>query len=562
MLSRLVLRNFAIVEHLELELFDGLTVLTGETGSGKSILISALELVLGGRADTDIIRSGSDAAVVEALFDLTPAVGQRIRAKLSDHGIESGDDLLIRRVITRKGKNRVYIDDALSTVRTLGTIALELVDITSQLEHHSLRDSSTHVDVLDRFAGLEAERAAFVRAHESWIQTRDQLDELEASISDRLQRLDFLRYQVAEIDEARLQPGEHDEIKDQLLRWQSAGRIAEAVAFAIETTYEGHGSAGDLLADAAGRLTALRDVEPSLGALGDELDEARIRVEEAARELRRHAVDPPTAAELDRAERRIDEIRHLRRKYGGDEESVLATASALRDEIDTLENIEESTAALRGEHDARQRSLLARAQALSGARRAASSKLAAALEAELQQLQMGDTRLHIDVLPESPVTNDDLAARLNERGVDTIQFRAATNRGEDPKPIVRIASGGELSRLLLAFKCVLEGQDSIATYVFDEVDAGVGGRAADTVGEKLVVVAERHQVLCITHLPQIARRADHHYRVTKVLGEARTDVEVERLDDEERVEELARMLGGTRVTDTTRDAAEELLRTR
>lgn len=569
MLSHLIIRNFAIIDFLEIPFYQGSTVLTGETGAGKSIIIDALNLLLGGRASTDVIRSDEEEAVVEAIFSPRPARLSAINARLSEEGIATGKDLVVRRILTRSGRNKVFVNGSLSTVGTLAELTRGLVDISGQHEHYSLFDVNRHIAMLDSFAHVDelSEKMAARYAEVAAIQRK--LATIRQNVRDRLNRIDFLRYQLGEANGINLEPGEDDALQAEMTRLKHAEKITDATYRAADLCYEGNDSAASQLSEAIGLLQQASQWAEPLSELADRLEVARINVAEVARELARHNseldADP---ARYDAVVARLELIKRLGRKFGVvGVDMILQHISGLRAELHDLENAEELGGQLELDLKKARRQAFEVAHKLSAARRDAAERLQNRLETELADLNMKNTRFAVSFEPAALAPNferfdaDPDAPTLTATGFDRVEFLIAPNAGEEPRPLARIASGGELSRIMLAFKTVLVERDAIETYVFDEVDTGIGGQTADVVGAKISATAAAHQVLCITHLPQIASRSDHHYLVEKLTQDGRTHSHIRPLDPEQRVEELARMLGGTRVSAKTLDAARDLLAT-
>jgi DNA repair protein RecN (Recombination protein N) len=570
MLSHLVIRNFAIIEHLEIPFEEGYTVFTGETGAGKSIIIDALNLILGGRASTDVIRTDEDEAAVEGIFEPNGARLERINEKLEAQGIEPSDQLVVRRRVRHSGRNKVFINGSLSTVTALREITRGLVDISGQHEHYSLLDADGHIDLVDSIGELGDERRQMSEAYGEVKELRDRLEQLRTDVQERLNRIDFLEYQLQEIDEAGLTEGEEEELDEEFNRLKYAEKIGDSAQKALQLTYEGNQSAAEQLSIAVKELRGAAQHDAELQELVDELEEARIETEETAMALQDYLSDiEVNPARLDKVVERIDLIQRLKRKHGVESvEALLQKADEMRQEVDTLQNAEQRTKELETKLEAAERQAFQVARDLSQKRREAAATLRERIEAELADLNMEDTRFLVDIQPpEMPPEDVDLASEddrdersltLSETGFDDVEFLIAPNVGEEPRPLAKIASGGELSRIMLAIKSVLMERDSVETYIFDEVDAGIGGKTADVVGEKIARTAESHQIVCISHLPQIASRGDHHYHVEKHQADGRTQSTVQRLGDDERIGEVARMIGGE-VSTKTRDAAREML---
>ncbi|MBA2661635.1 MAG: DNA repair protein RecN [Bradymonadaceae bacterium] len=569
MLTHLIIRNFAIIEHLEIPFRDGFTVLSGETGAGKSIIIDALNLILGGRASTDVIRTDEDEAVVEGIFEPRAETCARIATILEAQGIEAGAQLIVRRIVSRGGRNKIFVNGSLTTAAMLAQITRGLVDISGQHEHYSLMQADEHVDILDTFASLGEARQSMKLANDELAGLRRELREIAQNVRERLHRIDFLRFQLTELDEAKLKAGEEETLTKEVDRLKNAGKIEDAVARALDLCYERDGSAAEQLAEACTALERVAPFHDALETLSTRLSEVRIQAEELAHELRAfHSDLDADPATIDRHIERLELIKRLRRKHGGEVEDIIAATEEMREELSRLENAEERGQELEKALHAAHKRAYELARTLSQARRKAATNLQARIEAELTELNMARTRFVVnfepkDLPPAKLAAKDDgldePSFRLSASGLDVIEFLLAANPGETPKPLSKIASGGELSRIMLAIKSVLIERDAVDTYVFDEVDAGIGGSTADVVAHKIKGTARGHQVLCITHLAQIASRSDHHYLVEKLLTKERTQSTIRPLSEDERVEEIARMLGGARVTATTRDAARELL---
>ena len=574
MLSHLVIRNFAIIEHLEIPFKAGFTVLTGETGAGKSIIIDALNLLLGGRASTEVIRTDEDQAVVEGVFEPSAATLARVNAQLDERGIEPCEgQLVIRRIVSRNGRNKVFINGSLTTVGVLAELAHGLVDISGQHEHYSLLNPEGHAALVDSFACHDDLRHQMAQAFEQVASLRREQDALAKQLRERANRIDFLRYQLQEIDGLKLRAGEDEALEQELLTLRHAEKIQTSGLRALALCEDGEPSVAQQISEASGLLTRLIPVDERFGQLAARLDEALILVEDTARELRSRVMhmdcDP---GRLDQVISRQEQIRRLARKHGMTCAEILERAQQMRQELDRLEHAEAHFSRLDRALEQAERAAFRCALALSSARRQAACALERAVEAQLGDLNMARTRFVVRFDQASLPTLEAalerwrqdpqvaaLISALGPEGFDQVELLMAANVGEEPRPLARIASGGELSRVMLVIKSAMADRDAIDTYVFDEVDTGIGGSTADMVGLKIQGASIDHQVLCITHLPQIASRADQHYVVEKRLVQGRTQSTIRPLSDAERVEEIARMLGGTRVTDRTIAAARELI---
>jgi len=554
MLAELVIQNFAIIDALEISFHPGLNVLSGETGAGKSIIVGALSLLLGDRASAEMIRTSAEAAVVEAVFQVRDN-GELLK-RLSEMGLAQAEDLVIRRSVSRSGKNRIHINGHPVSLSMLSSVGECLVDICSQHEHQVLVNPERHLDLLDAFAGLGEEREAFAALFDEFQAVGTRLRDLEALRRQRLEREEWLRFAIREIREADLIPGEEAALRNERQVLGNVRKLQELAGQAHESLQGRDGAVLDSLRSVLADVREIRRVDEGFGLSADELESLYYSLEEAARTLRSYrdglAVDPER---LEAIEERLEVLRRLKRKYGTDESAVLGRAEEMERELDRVSRVEEEAEQLSREADRLRGVLEERADALSVSRRRAAGGLESSLEEEIRSLRMDPARFEIFFRP----PEDPEERLLGRRGRDDVEFLLSTNVGEEPKPLHRIASGGELSRIILAMKKVLARGGSVGTIVFDEVDSGIGGATAEVVGERIRDVAGRHQVLCITHLPQIACFAQRHFRVSKALAEERTTSRVEVLSDGERLEEVARMLGGVRITGKTRAHAREML---
>ncbi len=560
MLSCLRVRNLAIIDELELTLSPGLTVVTGETGAGKSILVNALNLVLGARARPEVVRAGAEQAEVEALFSIDPV---RMGPRLAELGLDADEEIVVRRTVLPQGRSRASINGHLATASQLQALAQGLVDICSQHEHHTLVDAGTHLDHLDRFGGIEAEREQVAAAFGQAAQAARQLAETREQLRQRTEREELLRFQLSEFERLSPRPGEEDELRTERERLAHAERLTQAARSAEHRLY----TADDAVCAALDRVVhELRQAsrhDPSLSPIAERIESASTDLSEAARDLSlwlsHLQVDPARLAEI---EERLHALKGLARRFGGDLQQALAHAARARDELSGLDELDARLQDLQAELDRALDQAATGARALSVRRHALAAQLGAGISAELGGLGMGHARVLVEVAPLGEAKGAELSvdgARLTAAGIDRAEFLIAPNPGEDPKPLGRVASGGELSRALLALKCVIPGIDPDGLYVFDEVDSGVGGAVAEVIARKLRAISRQHQVLCITHLPQVAAYADRHLRVEKEVVQGRTRSRIVALDEAERREELARMLGGIEVSEGSRLAADALL---
>jgi DNA repair protein RecN (Recombination protein N) len=565
MLRELRIRDIAIIEDLVVQFGPGLNVLSGETGAGKSIILGALGLVLGGRASAEMVRTGRESAEVQARVDRGPAVDSILRS-LDLPVSDEEDGLLLRRVVTAQGRSRAYIGSSAVPIAALRTLAQVLVDYSSQHEHQVLLDEASHLAVLDRFGvltGLRTTCAVAVAEVRRLLTERDRLAVVE---QEQRSREDYLTFQLEELAAANLVEGELEELRSERLLLRHAEERGEAARAAEAALYSGAGAATETLSVAIKKVRRLVEIDPALAPILEGVESAMIAAEEAGRELGDYArsaeSDPFRLQEVDD---RIALLRRLARKHRCDFGQLVELRDRLQAEMDELGSLDVRLAGLQSDIDAARRSAREVCETLSRKRQAAARRLRKAVEQELGSLAM--ERACFEVRFEAFVTGADNPGLGEDggapwggtTGIDRVAFQLSANPGEDPKPLVKVASGGELSRILLAIRRSLAGSTVVQTCVFDEVDTGMGGATADTVGRKLSEIATDLQVLCITHLPQIAARADRHFRVEKHVVEGRTQTQVARLDAKESVNELVRMMAGTDGTDAAEAFARELV---
>lgn len=552
MLRELSIRNLAVIEQASVTFHEGFHVLTGETGAGKSIVIDALALAAGGRGSADMIRHGSDRASIEAVFDLPDT--HPVWEALHNLGIDAdpADSLVIRRELHAQGKSAARINGQLVTLGMLKEAGEYLVNLHGQHEHQSLLKTDRHLEWLDQFAGeaIREEKAAYERLYQEYQQVLSEKKALEEKSRQAMQMLDLYKFQLEEIDAARLKPGEDEALADERRKLANAEKLAEAVSEAYELIYGAKGLSA--LGKAISRLQDMVKVDPqALQPLVEQLQSAYYTAEDAAFQLRDYRdgieFNPQRLAEV---EERLDLLFQFKRKYGETVEDILAYRDKIQTEAENLEHRDERLRELGEREQALHEELLQRAQRLSGIRRETGQVLARAVVRELEELQMPHAVFEVKLEQ----------GGLTAAGMDTAEFLMSTNPGEPPKPLAKIASGGEMSRVMLALKAIFAKIDRIPVLVFDEVDAGVSGRAAQAVADKLSRLARECQVFAITHLPQVACMADHQYEVRKEVNDnGRTVTLVRELTGDERVEELARLLGGVEVTEKTRHHAQEML---
>ena len=540
MLIELTIRNIALIESLRIEFAQGFNVLTGETGAGKSIVVDSLNLALGGRADRELIRAGAEKASVQALFDISGnAQAQRL---LQDLGVEAEDGLVVvRRELSLSGRTICRISGVIVPVSTLKQFTSLLVDIHGQHEHQALLNQQTHIRFLDAYADeRHSELQKSVRElHARRLELSGELRRITADAAQREREADMLAFQVNEILSARLKPGEEEKLKRRSAFFENAEKIQSRVENAYHYTYQGTGrgsSAQELLSRAAEAMEGIQGLDERFNTLANRLRELYYGVQDVGYELQDIldglSYDPATA---EKVADRLDLIGRLERKYGPELEDVIAFGENAKKRLDALTSGEESVEALKKQLAALEPELQARAAELTASRKELALELEKRVLKQFKDLGMGKARFEIRITPEREIGED---------GADRVEFMASMNPGGPLKPLQAVASGGELSRIMLALKVISMDTDDIESMVFDEIDTGVSGRMAQVVGEKMCMIARERQVLCVTHLPQIAALGDAHFVVEKLVGEDRTDSLVRRLDDEGRVRELSRLVGG------------------
>ena len=562
MLRALRIKNFAVIDEVALELGPGLNIITGETGAGKSIILNALGLVSGERGSSDIIRHKEDEATVEALFDGVPKL---IEAKLADAGFELDGELVIKRILNRSGKNRIYLNGSLCPLNLLADIGGALVHIYGQHEHHSLLQPETHLNLLDAFAGVDALALAMKQQYAVLAAAWNELNDTRDSLDQRRRERATLEAQAEEIARAHLKLGEEEELRASKNILTHSEKLNLGCREGEELLYEGDAALVGRLGKYATKLRELAAIDPNLQATEELIQSSLAQLQEAAAQLRRYAervhFDPRA---LEQLEDRLAEIQRLKRKYNAGVDDILRLEDEIQQSLSRLENSEEQIASLEKNFATARRTAWDCAEKLSNERQRAAKKLRRELEKEARGLGMAETAFEVHFLnqDEKPDAPPFFIAgkRLSERGMDQLEFYFSSNPGEPVKPLAKIASGGELSRLMLALKSLVMTPGVVSTLLFDEVDSGVGGRVAEIVGKKLKQVAAHNQVISVTHLPQIAAMADCHYVVQKEVEKGRTFTRVQKLSEQDRIGEVARMLGGVKITEQTRKHAEEMVR--
>lgn len=554
MLNDLGIANFAIIDELQVSFDAGLNIISGETGAGKSILIGAVSLLLGDRATAEMIRTQEDTATVEALFDIRE--NKAVQEKLRDMGFPSGDDLIIRRVISRAGKNRAQINGQMATLAHLACVSESLINICGQHEHQSILNAENHIDILDEFGGCLEARGRYQVDYDRYQQILARKEALENMRRRREEKIDLIQFQLKEMESVNPVAGEDAALADEKKVLANAQKLSDRAGRAYALLYAEQGCINDQLKDVLLQIREIQKIDAGLKISAAEMESSFAVLQEAALALRdytRHLVfDPQRLAAIDE---RLDALNRLKRKHGGSLDAVLARKQEMADELAGMSGMEEELAGLDKEKENLVKGLRQNALALSALRLGAAQRMKQAIDGQMHDLNMPHASFFVEFLKRASETEE----AFGPKGGDTVEFYLSANVGEAPKPLNRIASGGELSRIVLALKNALSKTGSVGTVVFDEVDSGIGGATAEIVGHKLKDISANHQVICITHLPQIASFGGLHLRVTKKVEAGRTSTVVEKLDELEKIEEISRMLGGVDLTQTARDHARAML---
>jgi DNA repair protein RecN (Recombination protein N) len=537
MLRELRIKNLAIIDDVSINFDKGLNVLTGETGAGKSIIVDALCLALGERASSEMIRSNEKEAAVEAFFDMSPErLGQSTIRLLQDMGIDSGEGIIMKRVISAQGKSRAYINASMVNVQGLSDVSSALIDVHGQYEHQSLLVPDNQIDMLDAFVGLLPLRQELSDVHDSLTELRQQIVEIAEREKEKEQRIDILKYQISEIDAAGLKDGEEEELAAESVILGNSGRLAELANQAYESLYSSDKACITDLSEILGFLREISGIDSSAEDARKTAEEALPLLEETSYFLRDYK-------ESDGIQERIELIKGLKRKYGDSIQAVLDFRERAVKELREFENSEEKRESLKVRLAEMKEALTEKAGFVSKKRKNAAKKIEQQVINTLSKLSMPHTKFSISLTREKGDDTSD-GFKAGPKGIDKVEFLISPNVGEELKPLSKIASGGELSRIMLALKGTLARGDMIPVLIFDEIDAGIGGRAAEAVGKRLKGLSANHQTICITHLPQIASYADTHLKIEKNVKGKRTKVEIKKVEEEERAEEIARMLSG------------------
>jgi len=563
MLKELRIRNFAIIEKLNIQFSDGLTVLSGETGAGKSIIINALNLLLGHRATEKYIRTGMDFAEVEGYFDIKDH--PQIIELMKCNDFEPDDGLLIRRYISRKERHKIFINDRQSTIQLLTQLTANLVNISGQHAHQRLLNEEEHLVMLDTYGKLIPLRTEIYQCYHRLLPLIANLEKLIKQQARQAEHLELIRFQAKEISDAAIGENEDELLENEHTRLEHAETIYQNVSQSIEYLYDSEGAVYEILSKANKILEQTSIMDKNLEPSCERIMDASALIEDITSELRNYLdgihVDNQRLQEV---EDRMYLLNQLKRKYGGSLESIAAHFEKIQGELNGFDSIEDKIAQAENEVKNVHEQLKSKTHQLSEKRKKCAGKLSIAVEKELHQLKMNKTRFQVKVIGRKKDEHTHAALTdgewlFTETGMDQSHFMIAPNVGESMKPLAAIASGGELSRVILALKAILAGTESVSTVIFDEVDAGIGGGVAEMVGLKMKALSQHHQIICITHLPQIAKYGQHHFQIAKHVDNDRTHTVIRPIDHEGRIDEIARMLGGETITEKTLAHARELL---
>jgi DNA repair protein RecN (Recombination protein N) len=568
MLALLNISNIALIEDLRVEFDSGLNLLTGETGSGKSIIVDALGVLIGGRFTSDLLKSGAERGFIEGLFSVTR--NPTLDLMLADAGIipatyerenlslDESYELIIRREITESGRNKIFINNQLATQSFLRDLRSFLVDIHGQGDQQTLFNPETHLELLDAFAGVNEVRQQVLESHKHWNNLRRELNELNRDEAERFQLVDILRFQIDELERAQLSIGEEEQLEEERRRLMNVEKLTSLSTESYRLVYEDDDAALARIRQTTKRLEELVKFDAGFKDYQEGLESAQAVLEDLAFSLREFSdkleFSPGRLAQI---EDRLADLSRIRRKYGGSVEAALEHLANAQDRLSSVERSDERETELKAEFAKAQDEYLKQAGKLHMDRVRAARKFEQAVEAGLTEVAMDNARFQVQI---TKPKSDDEPHSFGPNGIDNIEFYFSANVGEELRPLARVASGGEASRLMLVLKTVANAAEFPRTIVFDEIDTGIGGRVSESVGVKLKRLSQTNQVLCVTHQPQIARFADNHLAVQKTVAKNRTQVSVEKLDRRGRIEELARMLTGAEITESARKHAKELLK--
>lgn len=548
MLEELRIRNFAIIDEIHLKFQEGLNIFTGETGAGKSIIVDAIELIVGGRAEPEMVRTGFEESEIEAYFNIKKE--KEIKGKLKENDLFSDDELILRRVISKTGKSRAFVNGKAVPVSLLKEIGRSLVDIHGQHQHQSLLNPESHIDFLDAFGGISELRVKFSQLYYEWIKIKEEIHRLKEDEKAKAEKIDFLTFQIRELEQANLEPDEEEKLKAEREILTHSEKFISFTSEGIENLYSKDGSVLEVLSALKKKAEELARIDPGMQEIVSLLADSVVQLGEVVSFLQKYSnkfnFDP---ARLDEIESRLALIGRLKKKYGESIQKILERLDELKKELERIESAGDKLVELEKSERELYRTMTEESEKLSKEREETSKKLKKGIESELKALGMEKAKFEIKIMK----------GDFTPSGADSVEFLLSTNPGEEIKPLAMVASGGELSRIMLALKNVLAGYSGVPVLIFDEIDTGIGGAVAEVVGRKLREVSKNHQVLCVTHLPQIACYANSHFYVSKEEEKGRTITRVKLLEKAERIDELARMLSGVELTRKSKEYAKELL---
>jgi DNA repair protein RecN (Recombination protein N) len=554
MLNELSIKNFAIIDELHVCFGEGLNVISGETGAGKSIIIGAVSLLLGDRATSDMIRTQADSASVEAIFDI--AGNKPLQDKIAAMGFSAGDELLVRRVISHAGKNKAFINGQMATLVNLTAVSELLINICGQHEHQVILNAENHIDILDEFGGCLPVRAQYTEIYNQYQQIRTQIEKLKDLSQSREEKADLFKFQLKEIQDINPKPAEDTALADEKKVLVNFQKLSGWATSAYDLLYGEKDSIMVKLKEVQNQVKEIKKIDSNLQISDVDIESSFITLQETVLQLRDYSknlfFDSERLAAIDE---RLESLNRLKRKHGGSLESVFRRKQEIEEYLKTVFSVDEELGKLTQEEEKVQQNLRQNALKLSQIRGRAAKKLQDAVDKEIHALNMPHASFFVNFKKDT----DDAAEFFGPKGNDEIEFYLTANKGEESRPLNKVASGGELSRIILALKNVLSRTGSVSSIIFDEVDNGIGGAVAEIVGRKLKEVSANHQIVCITHLPQIACFGDKHMYVSKKVVKDRTVTSLEELDSEQKIEEISRMLGGVNVTQKTREHAKEML---
>jgi len=554
MLNELSIKNFAIIDELHVCFGEGLNVISGETGAGKSIIIGAVSLLLGDRATSDMIRTQADSASVEAIFDI--AGNKPLQNKIAAMGFSAGDELLVRRVISHAGKNKAFINGQMATLVNLTAVSELLINICGQHEHQVILNAENHIDILDEFGGCLPVRAQYTEIYNQYQQIRSQIEKLKDLSQSREEKADLFKFQLKEILDINPKPAEDTALADEKKVLVNFQKLSGWATNAYDLLYGEKDSVMVKLKEVRNQVKEIKKIDSNLQISDVDIESSFITLQETVLQLRDYSknlfFDSERLAAIDE---RLELLNRLKRKHGGSLESVFRRKQEIEEYLKTVFSVDEELRKLTKEEEKVQQNLRQNALKLSQIRRQTAKKLQDAVDKEIHALNMPHASFFVNFKKDP----DDAAEFFGPKGSDEVEFYLTANKGEESRPLNKVASGGELSRIILALKNVLSRTGSVSSIIFDEVDNGIGGAVAEIVGRKLKEVSANHQIVCITHLPQIACFGDKHMYVSKKVVKDRTVTSLEELDSEQKIEEISRMLGGVNVTQKTREHAKEML---